>query len=399
MVRKYGGKCLATLADVQRVAKDVTSLYQKDRAVIVVVSAMGQTTDELTRLAYQISSRPARRELDMLLTTGERVSMALMSMALQDLGCPAVSFTGSQAGVLTDDSHSNARITDLRPIRIEQSLTEGKVVVLAGFQGVSPRRKEVTTLGRGGSDTTAVAMAAHFKAERCEILKDVSGVFSADPKLIPQAHHYSELSYDQVARMCFWGAKVLHYRSVELAQAQGVPLFVGSATLPERGTLITQGVPMFEQAKILAINSHPKVHHYQVAGQGMAQSFEQLDKALRKMELPWPQILASVHDPSGWTRFMVTGDDWSLASLEALAQQKNEWGLSSLNQVMASVTLSGYGLSCSPVLNQALELLKAVDVAVEKVITHEGSLSFFVSPTDLSKAMSQLHLLIESSAL
>src|SRR6202795_3984037 len=179
IVHKYGGACLETPAKIRAVASGLADLHSRGHRVVAIVSAMGKTTDELVKMAYQVSPHPNRRQLDMLLTTGERISMSLMSMALSDLGVPAISFTGSQAGVMTDESHSSARIIDVRPIRVREELDRGRIVVLAGFQGVNPVTKEITTLGRGGSDTTAVAMAAVLKAECCEIIKEVDGVCSA----------------------------------------------------------------------------------------------------------------------------------------------------------------------------------------------------------------------------
>src|ERR1700754_5168088 len=184
IVQKYSGACLETPEKVRAVAADLADLHGRGCRVVVVVSAMGKTTDQLIEMAYQVSPRPNRRELDMLLTTGERISMSLMSMALSDLGVPAISFTGSQAGVMTDASHSAARIVDVRPVRVREELDRGRIVVLAGFQGVNPITREITTLGRGGSDTTAVAMAAALKAECCEIIKEVDGVCSADPRIV-----------------------------------------------------------------------------------------------------------------------------------------------------------------------------------------------------------------------
>src|SRR5215470_11660136 len=217
VVQKYGGVCLETPERIKQVAQSVAALARQERGVIVVVSAMGKATDDLVRMAYQVSPHPNRRELDMLLTTGERISMSLMSMALSDLGVPAISFTGSQAGVMTDESHSSARILDVRPTRVLEELGRGRIVVLAGFQGVNPVTKEITTLGRGGSDTTAVAMAAALKAECCEIIKEVDGVCSADPRIVAGSKPLRQLDFESLSEMCFWGAKVLHFRSVELA--------------------------------------------------------------------------------------------------------------------------------------------------------------------------------------
>src|SRR6201992_3767275 len=184
IVRKSGGPCLETPAKIRAVASSLADLHRRGHRVVAIVSAIGKTTDDLVKMAYQISPHPNRRELDMLLTAGERISMSLMSMALSDFGVPAISFTGSQAGVMTDESHSSARIVDVRPIRVREELDRGRIVVLAGFQGVNPATKEITTLGRGGSDTTAVAMAAALQAECCEIITQGDGGWTADPLIV-----------------------------------------------------------------------------------------------------------------------------------------------------------------------------------------------------------------------
>src|SRR5215510_12991351 len=254
IVQKYGGVCLETPAKIRTVASSLADLHRRGHRVVAIVSAMGKTTDQLIEMAYQVSPQPNRRELDMLLTTGERISMSLMSMALSDLGVPAISFTGSQAGVMTDQSHSSARILDVRPIRVREELDRGRVVVLAGFQGVNPTTREITTLGRGGSDTTAVAMAAALKAERCEIIKEVDGICSADPRIVRDARSIRRLDFASLSEMCFWGAKVLHFRSVELAQNQDVPLVLKQWGGVEHATQVMKEVLAMESGKVLAVN-------------------------------------------------------------------------------------------------------------------------------------------------
>lgn len=228
-VLKFGGACLSTVADIQAIANKISERYKQGEKLLVVVSAMGKSTDELHSLAAKISQNPPLRELDMLLSAGERISMSLMCMALDKLGVPAISFTGSQAGILTKGNHNDAEIFDIRPVRVESALNQNKVVVLAGFQGVDPHTKEVTTLGRGGSDVTAVAMAAHFKAMACEILKDVDGVYDMDPKLNPAAVKYEKLNYTQLKTMCELGCKVLHPRAIALAAEYKVNLRIAAA--------------------------------------------------------------------------------------------------------------------------------------------------------------------------
>jgi aspartate kinase len=240
IVQKYGGSSVADATRIKRVAERIVSAKRAGNDVVVVVSAMGDTTDELLDLAEQVTPLPPARELDMLLTSGERISMALLAMAIATLGAEARSFTGSQAGVITDSSHGRARIIDVTPGRISEALGRGHIAIVAGFQGVSQDTKDITTLGRGGSDTTAVALAAALGASVCEIYTDVDGVYSADPRLVPRARQLPSLSYEEMLEMAASGAKILHLRCVEYARRYGVPVVVRSSfsTLP--GTTISQ---------------------------------------------------------------------------------------------------------------------------------------------------------------
>ena len=242
LVRKYGGSSLASVDRLRDVARALAAKRAQGHQLVVVVSAMGRTTDELLRLAHQVAPQPPRRELDMLLSVGERITMSLLSMALIREGCSAISYTGSQVGIITDASHTDARIIEVRADRIRASLREGHVVVVAGFQGVSVDR-EITTLGRGGSDTTAVALAAALGALRCEILKDVDGVFTADPHKVFAARRYDHLSYEQMLEIAEAGCGVLHARAVEYAQQHGVPLLIASSFGDGPGTAIGPRAP------------------------------------------------------------------------------------------------------------------------------------------------------------
>jgi aspartate kinase len=238
IVQKFGGTSVADPDRMKNVARHVAETRRQGNDVVVVVSAMGKATDNLVELARQVSSNPQGREMDMLLTTGERISMSLLCMALNDLGCEAMSFTGSQVGIITDTSHTKAKILEIKGDRVREALGHGKVAVIAGFQGVSTER-EVTTLGRGGSDTTAVAMAAALKADVCEIYTDVTGVFSADPRMVPQARKLGWLSFDEMLEMAGAGSKVLALRSVEFARNHDVPIHVRSSFTWELGTWVS----------------------------------------------------------------------------------------------------------------------------------------------------------------
>jgi aspartate kinase len=240
VVQKYGGSSVADATSIKRVATRIVEARKAGYDVCVVVSAMGDTTDELIDLAEEVSPLPPGRELDMLLTAGERISMALLAMAIHDLGVEARSFTGSQAGVITTSSHGKARIIDVTPGRIRGALDEGAVAIVAGFQGVSQDTKDITTLGRGGSDTTAVALAAALEAEVCEIYTDVDGVFSADPRIVPTARQLPYVSYEEMLEMAACGAKVLHVRCVEYARRFDLPIHVRSSFSNRDGTWVVK---------------------------------------------------------------------------------------------------------------------------------------------------------------
>ena len=251
LVQKYGGTSVGSPERIQAVAERIVRTRRANVGLVVVVSAMGDTTDDLIDLARRVSSRSHPRELDMLLTSGERISMALLAMAVNDRGQEAVSFTGSQSGIVTDTSHTQAKILEVKADRIKDELKKGRVVIVAGFQGVS-RDREVTTLGRGGSDTTAVALAAALDALECEIYTDVDGVYTADPRVVPGARKLKALSYDEMLELASLGARVLHNRSVEIARRFGVPVHVRSSFNWNEGTRIAKGESM-EQVVIRGI--------------------------------------------------------------------------------------------------------------------------------------------------
>ncbi len=247
IVQKYGGSSLADAEGIKRVAQRIVASRKAGHGVVVVVSAMGDTTDELHDLALQVSPLPPGRELDMLLTAGERISMALVAMAIANLGFEARSFTGSQAGVITDSTHGKARIIDVTPGRISGALADGAIPIVAGFQGVSQDSKDITTLGRGGSDTTAVALAAALGAQTCEIYTDVDGVFTADPRIVPGARRIPRISYEEMLEMAASGAKVLHLRCVEYARHYRMPIHVRSSFSSREGTWVSDETDSAEE--------------------------------------------------------------------------------------------------------------------------------------------------------
>lgn len=376
IVQKYGGATLATPEKIKSVAERIARLAKTGTPVVVVASAMGQTTNDLIALAHQVSQRPTWREMDMLLTTGERISTALLSMALNDLGVPALSLTGSQAGIITDDSHFNAQIIDVRAHRVQENLHAGKVVVLAGFQGVSAQTKEITTLGRGGSDTSAIAMAHFLQADHCEILKDVSSVFSADPKIISNARELPELSYEELYEMTWWGAKVLHYRSVEMAKKFNVPLYVGPAAHENTGTWVRRHWSPTASVKILALNSHSKVLKIKIS------SREKFSDRLHELQIPTPAILDDVPGHELW----VCGDD------EILETLRQEFGANS--EIFSSVTLTANNHWTDSLRQSTLQILLEADVKTHKTMTNDLSFTLIIDPEKRILALQKLHGLI-----
>ena len=388
IVQKHGGACLETPAKIRAVASSLADLHRRGHRVVAIVSAMGKTTDELIRMAYQVSPHPNRRELDMLLTTGERISMSLMSMALSDLGVPAISFTGSQAGVMTDQSHSSARILDVRPIRVLEELDRGRIVVLAGFQGVNPVNKEVTTLGRGGSDTTAVAMAAALKAESCEIIKEVDGVCSADPRIVANAMPLRRLDFAALSEMCFWGAKVLHFRSVELAQNQNVPLVIKRSGSTDDSTTVMKEVNGMETGKVLAVNSMARIEHVEIDSADLNQGFEKFAEHLKQNSLSWPQLLASAFT-AGKTRIMLTCDpEWLDAMLRTLEGARD---LRKQRETLSSVSLTCFGGVSSDLPFRAIQVLQQHGITADKYVMSPHSVSLFVPVESREAAVKALH--------
>ena len=409
VVQKFGGMSLATPEHIRNAAARVAALRAQGYGVIAVVSAMAKTTDELIKLAYSVSPSPNRRELDMLLSTGERVSMALFSMALTDalrnagLSAKAISFTGSQAGILTDDTHSNARIIDVRPHRVQEEIDRGNVAILAGFQGVSPVSKEITTLGRGGTDVTAVAMAIAFNAERCEILKEVDGVLTADPRLVPTAKLIENLTLDELSEMTFWGAKVLHYRSVELALTHGVPLHIALAH-PENDTPVlstkvdtADSLPkeksmkhsVYENESVLSVNSHSEVQRVSISGSDLSQAFMKLEDTLRSAQLPLPQILEA-HSAENRIEILFTAPTEALeAQVRCLAGSNSMFTLNAVP--LATVTATCRGAVSRSLIGKLSEALTARKITSKQILVSSLSITFLIDKTQRDLAVETIH--------
>lgn len=395
-VLKFGGSSLSSPKKILHVAKNLAKLHKRGEQLVVVVSAMGETTNQLLELAKSVSRHPNPRELDMLLTTGERVSMALLSMALRDLDIPAISFTGSQSGILTDAAHFGAKIIDIRPTRVLETLHGNNLVIVAGFQGVDPFSKEITTLGRGGSDTSAVALATALHADSCDLLKDIDELCSADPKLVKKARRYKKMDLQTLNEMCFWGAKVLHHRSVEMAHRNNVSLGIGSSKTFKIGTrILGRGESMpFEQQEVLAINSHALVNRAIVKSSNLAEGVQQFEAVMAANKLTLPQVLASNFEGKQ-TRITYTSDKNHLEAIHAAGEKKKSFSID--KKILSSVTMTCYGSIGSQLLNKAIAALKTKHIDCEQIITGPLSLSFFVLPEQREHAIALLHKFVKGT--
>jgi aspartate kinase len=399
IVQKYGGSSVADAERIKRVAERIVAARKGGDDVVVVVSAMGDTTDELLDLAHQVSPLPPGRELDMLLTSGERISMALLAMAIHNLGYEARSYTGSQAGVLTTSSHGRARIIDVTPGRLQATLDEGAIAIVAGFQGVAQDTKDITTLGRGGSDTTAVAVAAALKADVCEIYTDVDGIFTADPRIVSRARHITRITYEEMMELAACGAKVLHLRSVEYARRSGIPIHVRSSYSTNSGTMVTgsmEDLPM-EQALITGVahdRSEAKITIVAVPdepGQA-ARIFATVAAAESNIDM----IVQNVStEATGRTdiSFTLPKTDGP-AAMAALNRVQDEFGFRGLlyDDHIGKLSLIGAGMRSHPgVAAKLFGALARAGVNIEMISTSEIRVSVVCRDTDLDLAVRSVH--------
>jgi aspartate kinase len=395
IVQKYGGTSVADAERVRAVAERVLRAREAGHEVVVVVSAMGQTTDELLALANGITSAPEPRELDMLLTAGERIAMSVLAIALNARGCRAASYTGSQAGIITDTQHGRAKIVEIRPARIRESLEAGNVVIVAGFQGLSTTY-DITTLGRGGSDTTAVALAAALSAEACEIYTDVPGVFTADPRIVPDARRIDRISYEGMLELAASGAKVLQLRSVEYARRNNVRLHVRSSFTDEEGTwVVEEDEPGMEQALISGVAldaEEAKVTLEEVPDRpGIAAS---IFKAVAADGINVDMIVQNVsHEGKTDVSFTIPRED--LARLERLlsgvVKDVGAFRFSTDGDI-AKISLVGAGMKSHPgVAAEMFDALASEGVNIEMISTSSIRISCVVRAADAERAVQAIH--------
>ena len=400
IVQKYGGTSVGSVERIQEVAKKIKRFKDAGNDLVITVSAMSGETNRLTSLAKDIHSQPSTREMDVLLTTGEQVTISLLSMALHDLGCDAISYTGSQVKIITDSVHGKARIQSIDDHRIRNSLSENKVVVVAGFQGVD-ESGNITTLGRGGSDTTAVALAASLKADECQIYTDVDGVYTTDPRIEPNAKKINIMSYEEMLEMASLGSKVLQIRSVEFASKYHVPLRVLSSMIenPE-GTLITSEENIMEKAIISGIAHNQDEAKLSLIGvpdkPGIA---FQILKPISDANIEVDMIVQSVSAREGLTNFAFTVHrndyDKALNILENICKKLNAIGVQSDDKVV-KVSLVGIGMrSHAGIAAKMFEVLHNENINIEMISTSEIKISVVINEKYLELAVRSLHSAFE----
>ncbi len=398
IVQKFGGTSVGSVERIQHVANRVIQEAERGNQVVVVVSAMGKTTDALVKLASDITDSPSKREMDMLLTTGEQVTISLLTMALQYKGYEATSLTGWQAGIQTEAVHSNARIQHIDTTRIQSQLDRGRIVVVAGFQGCS-EDGSITTLGRGGSDTTAVALAAALKAAKCDIYTDVTGVFTTDPRYVEDARKLHSISYDEMLELANLGAGVLHPRAVEFAKNYQIPLEVRSSLENENGTIVEEEVSMEQNLVVRGIAFEDNISRVTIEGlNNELQTLSTIFTALAKEQLNVDIIIQNVTANNRLSiSFSIKTVDVD-AALAVLKEYKSTLGYTRIEHEsgLAKVSIVGSGMISNPgVAAEMFEVLAGEKIEVKMVSTSEIKVSTVVPHADMVKAVETLHVAFE----
>ncbi len=398
VVQKYGGSSVADATSVKRVAQRIVATRKAGHDVVVVVSAMGDTTDDLIDLANEVSPLPPARELDMLLTAGERISMAVLAMAIGSLGHEARSFTGSQAGVITDAEHGRAKIIDVTPGRIQTALAEGAIAIVAGFQGVSQTTKDITTLGRGGSDTTAVALAAALQADVCEIYTDVDGIFTADPRIVATARHIPQISYEETLEMAANGAKILHLRCVEYARRNQIPIHVRSSFSDKPGTWVIRNEDVtMEQAIISGVahdRSEAKITVVGVPDKvGEAASiFTTIADAQINIDMVVQNVSAATTSLTDISFTLPRSDGQTAMTALARLQQRVGFERLQYDDSVGKVSIIGAGMRSEPgVTARFFQALADAGVNIGMISTSEIRISVVVSESQVDAAVNAAH--------
>lgn len=394
LVVKFGGTSVATTERIQHVAQRIQKEYAKGHSIVAVVSAMGKTTDQLVAMANEIAATPSKREMDVLLTTGEQVTISLLSMALQSLGLEAQSFTGWQAGIVTEQVPSNARIENIQAKTIQQALNEGKIAVVAGFQGIDAQGN-ITTLGRGGSDTTAVALAAALGAERCDIYTDVDGVYTSDPRYIKGARKLQEMSYDEMLELAHLGAGVLHPRSVEVAKNHRMPMTVRSSYEEVEGTILKEEVTVEKNLVVRGVAFEEQIVRMTVYyKESYTGSLANIFTTLAKNHINVDIIVQALVSQGSPTVSFSVKESQLQETLTVLAAHKSTLGYDHIEheEQLAKVSIVGSGMASNPGVAAAMfDRLYREGIGVKMVSTSEIKVSVVVSHEDMLKAANALH--------
>ena len=394
IVQKYGGSSVATIERIKKIAGKIVERAKEGNKVVVVVSAMGKTTDELIKMASQITSSPNERELDMLISTGEQVSIALLTMAIHALNREAISFTGMQAGIVTNTVHTRAKVTAINHKKLVSALEKGKIVIVAGFQGIDANG-DITTLGRGGSDTSAIALAAQLEADRCEIYTDVEGVYTADPRIVPQACRIPLISYDEMSEMASLGAKVMHYRAIDLARNYKVKILVKSSFIPGEGTLIKEADTMLEKVIVRGVTQEINVGKIVVQEvpdiPGVAYK---LFKALAEEEIIVDMIIQSAHhNQVNDIAFTVALNDFNKAIriTKHIAEEIRAKGVIHESEV-AKVSIVGAGITSDPSVAAGMfGALAKQGINIDMISTSGIRISCLISASRIEDAVRAIH--------
>jgi aspartate kinase len=393
IVQKYGGSSVADAGRLQKIARSIAALKRREVDIAVVVSAMGKTTDELVAKSREISTSPPRREMDMLLSTGERITMAMLSMALHEQGVDAVSLTGSQAGIITNDRHNDAQVIEVRPFRVQDEMAKGKVVIIGGFQGVSYKR-DITTLGRGGSDTTAVALAAALNAERCEIYSDVDGVYSADPGIVDDARHLPEVSFPVMQEMSTAGAKVLHASAVQFAKEKNIAIYARAAFSAGRETIIRRISPG-SLVGVQAVVSEKMVERIRLYASDIHSCFTAAVDYLESRQIAIKEVNVTETQAKGeqsHASFIISTKNvygWELLKSEL---QKNIGQQINFDEDLAALSLIGEGLNRdSLTLLETIKLLADNHIPVHGITTTSFRISLLVPADQIKKSVVLCH--------
>ncbi|UCG05572.1 MAG: aspartate kinase [Desulfobacterales bacterium] len=393
IVQKYGGSSLAQVDKLRKVARLIADIKSQDIDIAVVVSAMGKTTDDLVAMAREISTKPPRREMDMLLSTGERITMSLLCMALHELGLDAVSLTGSQAGIITNDRHNDAQVIEVRPFRVQDELANGKVVIIGGFQGVSYKR-DITTLGRGGSDTTAVALAAALDAQRCEISSDVDGVYSADPVTVAEARHLPVVSYPVMQEMSMAGAKVLHAHAVQFAKEKNIAIYARSTFDPGKETVIRRLSPGAIPG-VQAVVSEKQIERIRLYGADVLAHFKKAVAYLESEQIPIKEVnvtgIGSDGDRSTASFVVSIQNIFGWEQIKAALINKIGAGID-IDIDLAALSLIGEGLNRNnQALQQVFDLLADNAIPILGITTTSFRISLLVPRDRIKKSVQLCH--------